>query len=569
MDSTLTASERRERMAARYPAWVPRTISGQLDAAAEERPDAPLIITDERTYSYREVKEWSERLAAGLVELGVKPGDHVAMVMANYPEFIAAKFAIARAGAVTIPVNFLFREHELEYVLRQSDARLLITMNRFRGLEYLKGMDSFIPGWETQGGGENLPLLRHVVVLSTDGEQRAGARTFAELESSAPPPVVAGDPLGMSDILYTSGTTGLPKGVIFTHDRVLRVAYGSAYQRALPEGQRMLFSLPMYHVFGYVECLMATLFAGGAVLPQVQFDVEPTLDAIARYQVDELVCVPVMTQALLPVASQGGYDLSSLRCVFSSGGAVPESIWSAIREVFGPQEITTGYGQTETTAATTCVMPEDPPERLLDSHGCYRQAGIAGDPDLGGFLAIYTTVDPETEADLPPGTAGHLLVRGPMVTPGYYNKPDETAAAFTADGWLRSGDIGTVNERGYLRLTGRIKETYRCGGEMVMPAEVENVLSLHDGVRQALVVGVPNERMGEAGCALIVPVDPDSLPDPQELLDLCTQRLARFKVPRHVLFIEEQDIPLTATGRPQKFKLTELAKERLALGAPS
>jgi fatty-acyl-CoA synthase len=562
------AAERRAQLQQRHPEWVRRTISEQFDAATAEHPEIPLVITDERIYSYREIKQWSERLAAGLVELGVQPGDHVALVMANYPQFIAAKFAIARAGAVTVPINFLFRAHELEYVLRQSDARVLITMDRFRDLDYLAALDAFMPGWETQGGGTVVPMLRDVVVFSPGGEARPGARSFEALESSGPAPVVAGDPDGHSDVLYTSGTTGSPKGVIFTHDRVLRTAYGAAHQRALPDGHRMLFSLPMYHVFGYVECLMATLFVGGAVIPQVQFEVESTLEAIARHQADELVCVPVMTQALLPVAAAGTHDLSSLRVVFSSGGAVPDTIWREIKDVFDVEEITTGYGQTETTAATTCTMPEGPLERLWTTNGCYRDAGVAGDPELGGMLAVYKTVDPATEADLARGEAGHLLVRGPIVTPGYYKKPDETELAFTADGWMRTGDIGTIDADGYLKLSGRIKESYRCGGEMVMPAEVESVLSLHAGVKQALIVGVPDARMGEVGCALIVPMTGER-PEPQELIDLCKERLARFKVPRHVLFIEADEIPLTATGRPQKFLLATLARERLAAAEAS
>jgi fatty-acyl-CoA synthase len=572
--------ERRRALEARNPTWQSRTIAQALDAAAAEFPDRPLVITDDRTYTYRDIAEWSERLANGLIALGVEPGEHVALIMANYPEFVATKFAIARAGATCIPVNFLFRANELGYVLRQSDAVALIAMDRFRDLDYLGAFDAVMPGWESAGGGEVIPKLREVVIFSPDGEVRAGARPFAALEElAADAPAgelerraAAADPATLSDILYTSGTTGSPKGVMITHDMVVRTAYGAAYNRALSDGHRMIHTLPMYHVFGYVECLMASMFVGGAVILRPQFAAAAMLDGVARYKANELVLVPTMTWAILAEAEKGDYDLESLTTVFSSGGAVPDSIWDDIQRLLGPVEITTGYGMTETTAATTCTKPEDPPERLTTTNGGLRLAGVAGDPELGGYLAIYKTIDPQTGEDLAPGEAGELMARGPIVTPGYYNKPEETAAVMD-NGWMHTGDIGTLDAEGYLRLVGRIKESYRCGGEMVMPREVESVLEMHSSVDQAHVVGIPDPRMGEIGCAFIVAEEGEQ-PDPEELISHCKERLARFKVPKYVLFTEAASLPLTATGRVQKFKLVERAKEELAseaqaTGAPA
>jgi fatty-acyl-CoA synthase len=232
--------------------------------------------------------------------------------------------------------------------------------------------------------------------------------------------------------------------------------------------------------------------------------------------------------------------------------------------VLGAREILTAYGMTETTASTTCTLPEGADEYLLTTNGRLKSAGVAGDPELGGVLAQYKTIDPVNGGDLPLGTPGELVARGSIVTPGYYEKAEETRAAFTADGWLRTGDVGVVTADGYLTLTGRLKETYRCGGEMVMPREIEELLTEHPLVGQALVVGLPDVKMGEVGCACIVPAG-DTRPDPQELLDLCTSRLARFKVPRHVVFLTADEVPMTATGRAQKFKLAELAKERLSI----
>jgi fatty-acyl-CoA synthase len=218
---------------------------------------------------------------------------------------------------------------------------------------------------------------------------------------------------------------------------------------------------------------------------------------------------------------------------------------------------------TETTASTTCTLPEGSDSFLLTTNGCLKLAGVAGDSSLGGVLAQYKTIDPQTGADLPPGVTGELVARGPIVTTGYYGKEEETRAAFNRDGWLHTGDVGIITREGYLTLTGRLKETYRCGGEMVMPREIEELLNAHPLVGQAHVVGLPDVRMGEVGCVCILPAG-DVLPDPEELIALCASRLARFKVPRHVVFITADELPLTATGRAQKFRLADLARERVA-----
>ncbi len=275
------------------------------------------------------------------------------------------------------------------------------------------------------------------------------------------------------------------------------------------------------------------------------------------------MAVPAVTLPLLAEYPRGDYDISSVHTVFSSGGVAPPTIWQDIRKVFGPVEFVTGYGMTETTATTTCTNPEDD-DSALTTNGRLRDGGAAGDPEIGGKVAIYKTVDPHTGDDLAPGERGHLLARGMVVTDGYYNKPEETALAFTEDGWLKTGDIGSISTEGVLHLTGRLKESFRVGGEMVMPREIEIVLNEHPGVSEAHVAGLPHDRMGEVACAFVVPLDADAPPPAEELVTLCSERLARFKVPRHVLFVDAGELPLTATGRVQKFKLTEMARERLA-----
>jgi fatty-acyl-CoA synthase len=444
-------------------------------------------------------------------------------------------------------------------------------MDSLRDRDYLEDLDALVPGWERTGGGQLWPQLRNVVVLTTDRAIRPSALSLDALRglgaqfpgSDLSRREDEADPHFRADVIYTSGTTGLPKGVMLSHDMILRAAYASAYTRAFEDGRRIMFSLPMYHVFGYVECLVACTFVGGAIIPQVIFDAQKTLEGAELHAANELVCVPTMTLKLLDVARTRGFDGSRLQAVFNSGGMSPPSIWQDIRTVLGAREVLTGYGMTETTASTCCTLPEEADVHLLNSNGRLKFAGIAGSPALKGVLAEYKTIEPETGSDLPPGTSGELVARGPIVTNGYYNKDQETRAAFTPDGWLHTGDIGVVTVDGYLSLTGRLKETYRCGGEMVMPREIEDLLLTHPGVAQALVVGLPDPKMGEVGCICVVRsgrADPTA----EELIEFCTERLARFKVPRHVLFLAEDEIPTTATGKAQKFKLAELARRRLA-----
>ncbi len=559
-------AERQQALVRRNPVWVPRTLDQMLDVAAAEFPDRPYVITDERSWTYAEIKVWSERIAQGLVEGGIRPGDHVALVLANHPAFVAAKFAIARAGAACVPINFLNRRDELGFVLRQSDAKLLITMDRFRGLDYLKALDELAPGWETNGGGNAFPELKRVFVFPTSEEAvRAGAASFAELSASTTPwsPLPHRDPAAMSDMIFTSGTTGSPKGVILTHAMLLRTACGSAYARAFGDGWRVLFSLPMYHVYGYVEGMLPVLFVGGAIIPQLQFDAASTLSAVARHGATDILLVPTMTQVLLDELKQRSYDLSSLVAVISSGQRSPAAIWPEIRKHFGPVELTTGYGMTEVTATTTATRPDDPFKCLL-TNGRRRVAGPSGDPTLGGLLVEYRVVDPETGKDMPDGDVGELAARGPGVTTGYYKRPDATAEAFMADGWFRSGDLGRFDADGYLMLVGRRKESYRCGGEQVMPTEIEDILVTHQAVQQAHVVPVPDRRMGEAGAAYVV-LRPGIPVTTEELIALCADRLARFKVPKYVLPIKAEDLPVTPSGRARKFLLSQRAIAELNL----
>jgi fatty-acyl-CoA synthase len=571
-----TMLARRAALDQRYAPWRPRTTAQLFDETADRYAERPFVLGHGEPISYGQMQQWSIRLAAGLLAVGIRPGDRVAVDLANFPDFIGLKLAIARLGAVSVAINYSLRHDELAYVLEQSEARVLIVMDEFRGLHYLDCLDSIVSGWEDRGGGERLPELRHVFVRPVGRSTPARGAPLSCLTQSGvaiPDQVILAltrkvDSTGASDILYTSGTTGRPKGVILVHDAVVRTAYASAYTRAFQDGRRIGHALPMYHVFGYIEAMVAALFVGGAVMPLTTFEPAAMLEAVSRHRIDELIAVPAMTTRLLDEAQDDDYDFTHLSTIFSSGGAHRPDMWRRMIDVLAVDELFTAYGQTETMASSTCTLPGDPLIRLQTSNGTVKPAGAAGEPELGGALVVYKVIDTDNGGELAAGEVGELVARGPTITPGYYNKPAETAAAFTADGWLRTGDLGRIDADGYLALTGRIKESYRFGGELVLPSEVEEVLNRHASVRAAHVVGIPHDRMGEVGCAFVVAAE-GAVPMEAELIAHCAGLLARFKVPAHVIIISESELPVTTTGRVQKFQLVEQAAQALAqLAAP-
>lgn len=560
-----TIDDRRAALARRHPVWEPATLDGFLARCAAEFPDRPLVITDDRTITYADAAAWAATLADGLAALGVRPGERVGLLMANHLEFVPLKFAIARAGAVAVPFNFLYRTDELAYVLAQSRCTVLITMTGFGNLDYLTMLDTIAPGWDT-GTQESLPELRAVVQLSTDGRTRDGVRTVADLaalgtEHAGAADGVLAEPGDVGDILYTSGTTGTPKGVLVTHDAVQRTGYASALTRAFEDGRRILFSLPCYHMFGYVEGLIAAMFVGGAIIPRTAFAPADYFAGIERHRATEILCVPTMTVALLEHPDRATRDLSSVFAILSGAAPAPVWLWQKVQAELGITEITTGYGMTECGGAMTMSLPEDPLEQHSSTVGRVKLAGVAGLAGSGD-LCRYRTADPMTGEPLPDGAEGELVSTGPTHMLGFWDKPVETAAALRA-GWVFSGDLGRVREDGYLQLTGRSKELYKSGGELVMPKEIEELLTQHPGVSQAFAVGVPDDRWGEVGCAWVVP-EPGATIDAADLVALCREKLARFKVPKHVLVIAAADLPTTPTGKVQKFRLARLAADRMA-----
>lgn len=549
--------DRRAALRERRPQWRERTLAQALDEASAQWGPRPLVITDDAALTYAEVAEQAHRLADGLAALGVRPGDRVGLLMANYPNFVPLKFAVAMAGAVAIPFNYLYQRDELAYVLRQSRCSVLLTMTGFGGLDYLAMLDEIVPGWGS-GAQPALPELAHVVTFSTDGRSRDGVLDVAGLDALGARNEGIGqpatDPQQIADILYTSGTTGSPKGVMVSHDAVLRTAYATALTRAFEDGRRILFSLPCYHMFGYIEGLLGAMEVGGAIIPQTAFDPARYFAGIEAHRATEILAVPTMTVALLQHPDRVTRDLSSLVALLSGAAPAPTWVYERARAELGVVEITTGYGMTECGGAMTMTRPEDPLTQHTQTVGAVKIAGAAS-VSGSDLLCTYRTIDPVTGDVLPSGAEGELVSAGHTMMAGYWEKPEETAAALR-DGWVHSGDLGRVREDGYLQITGRSKELYKSGGELVMPKEIEELLTGQAGVSQAYAVGVPDERWGEIGCAYVV-LDPGATVSTEDLLQLCRDKLARFKVPKHIRIITADELPTTPTGKVQKFRLVQ------------
>lgn len=549
---------RRDELRRRFPLWRPRTLSDWLDDCAQHYGDRPMVLTDGRVLSYAHIAAESRRLADGLVALGVNPGDRVAMVMANYPELVTIKFAIARAGAIAVPLNYLYRSDELRFVLADSGCRVVVAMTSFETGSTRLDYQAMLDG---------IPAGLTVVFLDTDGSARPGGLALEDLaalgdQNRGASDGRAVDPAGPGDMLYTSGTTGSPKGVLLSHDAVLRTAFASALTRAYQDGRRILFSLPCYHMFGYVEGLLSATFVGGAVIPQTAFSAVGYFAGIERHRATDILCVPTMAIAMIEHPARHDYDLGSLSAILCGSAPAPVWLWDRIQADFGVSEIVTGYGMTESGGAMTLTRPEDSLELTSDTVGRPKIAGAAG---LAGSDALveYRAFDPETGTAVPPGHDGELVSRGPTTMLRYWNRPHETAEALR-NGWLHSGDLGRVREDGYLLVTGRSKELYKSGGELVMPKEIEDLLAAHDEISQAFAIGLPDERWGETGCVVVIPA-PNATLTEHDVLALCRAGLARFKVPKRVVFYRADQLPTTPTGKVQKFRLVQ----QLSAGGPS
>jgi fatty-acyl-CoA synthase len=554
---------RRAAIAERHPTWQEVTLDAYLDRAARDFASQPLVLTDSERLTYSDVIELSRRIAQGLVASGLRPGERVGVVMANYAVTVPLLFAIWRAGAVVAPLNTLYRPEELAYAIREADCALLIIMEQFGSRRYVADLDAQTPGWRN-GPSEAFPSLRRVL---TYDEARPAAFLEAVASGSGDRLLEGAAPRDPAVIMFTSGSTGSPKGVVQTHDNLVRAAYAGAYHQAFEEGRRAVFSLPLYHGFGLVVGLLSGLVVGGSIVPLLRFEPGRILRSIERHRATFLMGVPTMTIALMEEAKRALYDLSSLTAIHSAAAPTPSWVWRQIQQTFGCDEIFTSYGQTETTATIVCTQPGDSIDIVSSTQGCIVQAGVAGIPERGGLIAEFKTIDPETGEDLPWGSTGELCTRGPMNSQGYFRRPEETRKIMAPGGWIRTGDLGQFRPDGNLFLTGRSKELYKSRGELVSPKEIEQILTLHPAIAQAFLIGMPDDRWGECGCAWVVRNDGQTI-GADDVIAYLAERVARYKLPRDVWFIEANELPKTGTGKVQKNRLKEMAERLLAERSP-
>lgn len=567
-----TVDERRSDLYNLLPTWERRTLATHFAVYCKLYRHRTLLITPDSQYSYEEVWHQARQVAKALLALGVRRRDHVAILMANEPEFVFTLIGIALVGAVGIPINTMLRSDELDYVLRQSDSQYLLMHQSAFGVAHARGISERLEVYRESGS----VTLFEVVCIPTGGErgdepipdnlrswdsflERASEVSDAQLHDRWQ----AGEyPDETACIIYTSGSTGKPKGVMLTHENFLRCSFATCLSRAFEDGRRICTALPLYHVFALEEGLLAASFVGGTIITAPAFVPKQTLELMDRYEANDFLCVPSMLMALLDHPDVANYTWSHMRALMCAAAPAPVPVWERAVKTFGVTELATGYGGTEVTASTLHSEVGDTLARISTRVGRIKPAGSSGLKEYNGANVQYKVVDPDTGEDLPLGAVGELTVRGNIVTRGYYQKPDETAAVIDKDGWFRSGDLGRVDEFGYIELLGRSKDMYKVSGENVAPKEVEDILTAHPAVRQAYVVGVPDMLTTEAGAAF-VELRAGNRVTRRELLDWCHESLAKFKIPRHIWFMEPGEWPMTGTGKIQKFRLRDMAINRV------
>jgi acyl-CoA synthetase (AMP-forming)/AMP-acid ligase II len=517
---------------------IPRLVRDMAARYAERAA----IEDSARTVSFRALAAEAEQVTRALMALGVEAGDRVGIWAPNLWEWVVAAVGIHGAGGVLVPVNTRYRGREAADILGRSGAKILFTVQGFLGNDYVSLLaDAAVP----------LPSLRQTVVLRGDVPIEAIAfRDFLDLGASvsadaAQARASAVQPSDPSDILFTSGTTGAPKGAITTHAQSLR-AYGDWVSvTGLSEADRYLVVAPFFHCFGYKAGWLACLLSGAVCLPQPVFDVAQVLERIPTDRVSVLPGPPALYETLLARPDLGLHDLSSLRLAVTGAAVVPVSLVHAMRETLGFETVITGYGLTEATGIATMCRFDDDPETI---------AQTSGRP----IADVEVRVVDADGAEVAPGEPGSVEVRGYNVMLGYLDDAEATAEAITEDGWLKTGDIGVLDERGYLKITDRVKDMFIVGGFNAYPAEIEQALARHQAILDVAVIGVPDPRLGEVGMAFVV-LQPGKSVDESSLIAWSRGVMANFKVPRQVAFLEA--LPRNASGKVLKTELRKVAQQ--------
>ncbi|MFJ9945178.1 FadD3 family acyl-CoA ligase [Streptomyces erythrochromogenes] len=521
------------------------TIAGLVRSAAARYGDLEAVVDGRVRISYAQLGERVERAAAACVAAGVEPGDRVAVWAPNTLDWIVSALGAVSAGAVLVPLNTRFKGTEAAYVLQRSRARLLFVTGTFLGTSYVASLRRAAAEGPGRGPLPGLPHLEQVVVLAEDapdtfrtwkdflaGGDRVTAQTVRERAEAISPDAP-------SDIIFTSGTTGSPKGAVITHAQSLRCYDVWSGLAGLREGDRYLIVNPFFHTFGYKAGIIACLMRGATMVPQPVFNVDTVLANIAAERISVLPGPPTLHQSLLDHPQRGHHDLSALRLVVTGAAVVPLRLVERLREELHIATVLTAYGLSEAGGIVTMCRRGDPAEVISATSG-------RAIPDT------EVAVLDGSGRPLPAGRAGEIAVRGYNVMQGYFEDPDETAAAITPEGWLLTGDVGVLDEHGNLRITDRIKDMFIVGGFNAYPAEIEQLLGLHPDIADVAVVGVPDARLGEVGKVYAVR-RPGSTLTADDLIAWSRREMANYKVPRVVEFVTE--LPRNASGKVLKREL--------------
>ena len=526
------------------------TIPRVVRSAAERFGDASAIedVDADVTLTFTEVAAAARRAAKGFLAIGIEAGDRVAVWAPNIWEWVVAAVGLQSVGGVLVPLNTRYRGVEAAYILEKSRARALVTVEGFLDTDDVgllrRAVD--VP--------TALPELGTIVCLRGDApDGTVGWDTF----------LTAGDAIGdavateradavapddRSDILFTSGTTGAPKGVITHHAQNIRAYRDWADVIGLETGDRYLIVNPFFHSFGYKSGWLVSLMMGVTILPQAVFDGQVVMDRIAPDRISVLTGAPALFQTILHHPRRAGYDLSTLRLAVTGAASIPVELIVGMRDTLGFQNVITGYGLTEASGIVTMCRHDDDPETVARTSG----RAIPG-------VEVRCVDDDGTE--VPRGEPGEVVVRGYNIMEAYFDDAEETAATIDADGWLHTGDVGVMDDRGYVAITDRTKDMFIVGGFNAYPAEIENLLLGNDAIAQVAVIGVPDDRLGEVGMAWVM-LRPDATLTADELIGWSRETMANFKVPRYVEFVTE--FPMNATGKVLKFELRARAAALLA-----
>ena len=516
-----------------------RTLPEVVATAADTYDDRPAIRDGDVRLTYRQLDEARRRSAAAFIAAGLEHGDRIAIWAPNIVEWILAAIGAQSLGIVLVPVNTRWKGAEVAFALNLSKAKMLFTVGEFLGQNY--------PDMLCE---QALPYLERIILLRQQAEicdREAGEKSWLAF-LAAGNAIDAGEveartarvaPDDVLDIGFTSGTTGSPKGVVTSHGQNIRVFETWSATVGLRAEDNYLIINPFFHAFGYKAGWLSAIIRGALILPVLNFDLDTVLERIERDRVSMLPGAPTIYQSLLAHPDRDRYDLSSLRLAVTGAAPVPVSLVKRMREELGFDVVVTAYGLTETCGTVTICRPDDPAEVI---------SGTSGRAMDGVEVRI---VDAEGR-DLPTGEPGEIWVRGYNVMQGYLDNPEATAETITPGGWLKTGDVGVMDVQGYVRITDRIKDMFIVGGFNCYPAEIENLICGCEGVAQAAVIGVPDERLGEVACAFVVG-RPGAALSSEALKSWCRDNMANYKVPRTVHIVES--LPVNASGKVLKNEL--------------